>query len=124
MSDHNVEAVRSIWRAYAGGGLDAVFAIADPNVEWVPFGGDGQVYRGHDGLRQFMERSRSGRRILAEPYSFTDLDPHVLVYGHYKAENSPDRQVFWLYCFREERLIRFEAFSEQGEALAAADARS
>jgi ketosteroid isomerase-like protein len=119
MSERNIQAVRSIWRAYGRGGLDAVVRVADPEVEWVPYGGEGRIYRGHDGLREFMERVRPREGVSAEPYSFMDLDPHVLVYGHYD-DGEEDRPVFWLYVFRDERLVRFEAFADQDSAIAAA----
>ena len=54
----NVELVRRLWSAFEKGGIEAVLEVADPDVEWEPYGGGGVVYRGHDGLRAYMEEAR------------------------------------------------------------------
>src|SRR5260221_12492459 len=56
----NVELVRRLWDAFERGGMEAVFEVVDPDVEWEPYGGGGVVYRGHDGLRAYM-KSRAER---------------------------------------------------------------
>jgi ketosteroid isomerase-like protein len=120
VSEQNVETVRGLWRAFGRGGVDAVLRIADPDIEWVPHGGGGGVFRGHEGLREYMQqRDGAGGEVVTEPYSFTDLGEHVLVYGHYRAPGD-DRRIFWLYSFRDGLLVRFEAFDTQAAALRAA----
>jgi ketosteroid isomerase-like protein len=121
VSDENVESVRSLWRAFRRGGIEAVLGIAAPDVEWVPFGAGGEVLRGHDALRDYMERRRAtGNESIVEPISFSDLGEHVLVYGRYTAAGSEPQPVFWLYTFHDGALVRFEAFDQQAKALDAA----
>lgn len=115
MSEHNVEAVRSLWRAFGSGGIERVLKIADPDVEWIPRGGGGRVYRGHEGLRDYMTQTARTTEDGVSANTFTDLGDHVLVYGHFR-----DRPIFWLYTFRDELLVRFEAFDDQHDAIRAA----
>ena len=120
MTEENIEAVRALWRAFSRGGIDNVLRIADENVEWIPYGGDGRVYRGHDGLRRFIrERDAGEDAVQAEPYGYGDYGENVIVYGHV-ARGDKDQRVFWLYRFRDGKLRRFEAFTDQEEAIAAA----
>jgi ketosteroid isomerase-like protein len=116
----NIEAVRGLWRAFARGGIDGVLKIADEDVEWIPYGGGGRRYKGHEGLRQFMEeRDTRPGLVVAEPYGYGDYGDNVLVYGHV-ARGDTDQRVFWVYTFNDGRLRRFEAFTDQAEAVAAA----
>jgi hypothetical protein len=59
MSQENVEIVRRGWEARMRGDVDAVFAVFDPAVEWDTTKYEGwpedSVYRGHDGVRKFLE---------------------------------------------------------------------
>jgi ketosteroid isomerase-like protein len=120
VTHQNIEAVRALWRAFSRGGIDNVLKIADEEVEWIPYGGGGQVYRGHEGLRRFIRERDAGDEIVqAEPYGYGDYGDNVIVYGHV-ARGGADQRVFWLYSFREGRLRRFEAFTDQEEAVAAA----
>jgi ketosteroid isomerase-like protein len=120
VSDRNIETVRGLWRAFSRGGLDSVLNIVDDDVEWIPYGGDGQTFRGHAGLRRFMEeRDASAPEVVAEPYGYGDYGENVVVYGHV-ARQGKDQRVFWLYSFRDGKLYRFEAFTDQDSAVAAA----
>jgi ketosteroid isomerase-like protein len=120
VTEQNIEAVRGLWRAFARGGIDTVLKIADEDVEWIPYGGGGRVYRGHDGLRRFIsERDAGEESVQAEPYGYGDYGESVIVYGHV-ARGGADQRVFWLYRFRDGKLRRFEAFTDQQAAIAAA----
>ena len=120
MDDRNVMRVRGLWRAFDRGGLDAVLAIADPDVEWIPFGGGGRTYQGHDGLREFWERrSRTAGGVETQALSFAGYGDRVLVYGSV-ASGAEERRVWWLYTFEGEKLMRFEAFTDHAEAVRAA----
>jgi ketosteroid isomerase-like protein len=120
VTDQNIETVRGLWRAFSRGGLDSVLRIVDKDVEWIPYGGDGHTFRGHEGLRRFMEdRDANAPEVVAEPYGYGDYGENVVVYGHV-ARDGTDQRVFWVYSFRDGKLYRFEAFTEQEQAVAAA----
>lgn len=123
MSD-NVELVRRLWSAFEKGGMDAVYDIVDPDVEWEPYGGGGVVYSGHDGLRRYMEERRSrGEEAEARLYSAFAKGDFVVARGEVRIRGEHGivtMQPGWLYEFREGRLVRFRGFPTQEAALRAA----
>jgi ketosteroid isomerase-like protein len=120
----NVELVRRLWSAFEQGGMDAVYEIADPDVEWEPFGGGGVVYNGHEGLRSYMEERQSrGEETDARLYSAFAKGDYVVARGEVRIQGehgTVTMQPGWLYEFREGRLIRFRGFPTQEAALRAA----
>lgn len=120
----NVELVRRLWAAFERGGTEAVLEIADPDVEWQPYGGGGVVYRGHDGLRAYMEgRRESGEETEARLYSAFAKGDYVVARGEVRIRGPQGivtMQPGWLYEFRDGRLIRLSGYPTQEAALRAA----
>lgn len=120
----NVELVRRLWSAFERGGMAAVYEIADPDVEWQPYGGGGVVYRGHEGLRAYMDERRSrGEEADARLYSAFAKGDCVVARGEVQIKNEHGvitMQPGWLYEFRDGKLIRFRGFPTQEAALRAA----
>jgi ketosteroid isomerase-like protein len=59
MSEQTAEAVRRAYKAFNRGDLEGMFADAAPEFEYLPTGaipGAGDVYRGHEEFRQFLNR--------------------------------------------------------------------
>src|SRR5947209_9142522 len=120
----NVELVRRLWNAFERGGIEAVLEVADPDVTWEPYGGGGVVYRGHDGLREYME----GRRERDEEadgrlYSAFAKGDAVVARGEVRIKGPHGivtMQPGWLYEFHDGKLIRFRGFPTQEAALRAA----
>jgi ketosteroid isomerase-like protein len=112
--------VKGLWRAFSRGGIDGVLNIVDEDVEWIPYGGGGHTFRGRDGLRRYMEeRQERQGEVSAEPFGYGDYGQNVIVYGHVIA-GEDDQRVFWVYSFHDGKLRRFEAFTDQDAAVAAA----
>src|SRR4051794_25568519 len=120
----NVELVRRLWAAFERGGMEAVYEIADPDVEWQPYGGGGTVYRGHDGLRAYMEERRARREVAdARLYSAFAKGDYVVARGEVQIRGPHGivtMQPGWLYEFRAGRLVRFRGFPTQEAAMRAA----
>src|SRR3954451_14738789 len=120
----NVELVRRLWTAFERGGIEAVLEIADPDVQWEPYGGGGIVYSGHDGLRAYMEERRArGEQADARLYSAFAKGDFVVARGELRirgAHSIVTMQPGWLYEFRDGRLLRFRGFPTQEAALRAA----
>src|SRR3954453_13582231 len=120
----NVELVRRLWSAFEKGGIEAVLEIADPDVEWEPYGGGGVVYRGHAGLRSYMEeRHERGEETDARLYSAFAKGDAVVARGEVRIKGEQGivtMQPGWLYEFRDGRLVRFRGFPTQEAALRAA----
>jgi ketosteroid isomerase-like protein len=117
----NVELVRRLWSAFERGGMDAVLEIADPDVEWEPYAGGGVVYRGHDGLRAYMdERRERGEETDARLYSAFAKGDYVVARGEVRIKGEQGlvtMQPGWLYEFRDGHLLRFRGFPTQEAAL-------
>ena len=120
----NVELVRQLWNAFERGGIEAVLEITDPDVEWEPYGGGGVVYRGHEGLRGYMEERRArGEEADGRLYSAFAKGDYVVARGEVRIRGEQGivtMQPGWLYEFRDGRLIRFRGFPTQEAALRAA----
>src|SRR4051794_6671341 len=120
----NVELVRRLWQAFEQGGLEAVLEIADPDVEWEPYGGGGVVYRGHDGLRAYLGgRAERDEQTDARLYSAFAKGDCVVARGEVRIQGpqgTVTMQPGWLYEFRDGKLVRFRGFPTQEAALRAA----
>jgi ketosteroid isomerase-like protein len=120
----NVELVRQLWSAFEHGGIEAVLEIADPDVQWEPYGGGGLVYHGHDGLRGYMEERRArNEETDARLYSAFAKGDFVVARGEVQIRGDHGivtMQPGWLYEFRAGRLVRFRGFPTQEAALRAA----
>lgn len=120
----NVELVRQLWSAFERGGLEAALEIADPDVEWEPYGGGGKVYRGHDGLRAYMEERRArNEEADGRLYSAFAKGDFVVARGEVQIRGEHGivtMQPGWLYEFHDGKLVRFRGFPTQEAALRAA----
>jgi ketosteroid isomerase-like protein len=119
-----VDLVRRLWEAFERGGIDAVVDIADPDVEWEPYHGGGTVYRGHEGLRAYMQRrADQAGETDAQLYSAFAKGDFVVARGEVRVrgpQGITTAQPGWLYEFRDGKLIRFRGFPTQEAALRAA----
>jgi ketosteroid isomerase-like protein len=124
MEPDNVELVRRLWEAFERGGIDAVLEIVDPDVEWEPYGGGGMVYRGHDGLRAYMDwRAERKEQTDASLYSAFAKGDAVIARGEVRIRGPhgiTTMQPGWLYEFENGKLVRFRGFATQDAALRAA----
>jgi ketosteroid isomerase-like protein len=120
----NVELVRRLWTAFARAGIEAVLEIADPDVEWEPYGGGGVVYHGHAGLAAYMQDRRDrDEEADAQLYSAFAKGDAVVGRGEVRIRGPQGlvtMQPGWLYEFRDGKLIRFRGFPTQEAALRAA----
>jgi ketosteroid isomerase-like protein len=131
MSEENVEVVRQIYGAVHRGDPGTVLALYDPEVEWIfarsPFRRLVQrdVYRGHDGLRQFVrERYEDAwREIDDELEELIDAGDQVVsvisTHGRGRASGAEVEKVHaGVWTIRDGRVVRVEWMSRD-EALAA-----
>jgi uncharacterized protein len=128
MSQENVEIVRRAFTAYTRGDTALFLELLDPDVVWIPFGAtlEGRVYRGHDGVRQWLEGLLTDWEFF-EPYpeDFRDLGDRVLVFGHWRARGRAsgaelERAGTWLFDVKGGKIVRLQTYSDRAEALEAA----
>jgi uncharacterized protein len=131
MSEENVEAFRASLEAYNRRDIEAFLAAFDPTVEIHPltlamFGREGTVYRGHEGIRQFLrDVDEVLPGIKVEPLEFRDLGERVVATGRLHARGRAsgaevESPIGWLVEFRDGRVIRMTDFLDPNKALEAA----
>lgn len=127
MSGEVVELAIEVTDALSRRDLPRVIALTDPEVEWRSFFaalGEGGVYRGHEGTRQYL-------RDLGEAWEIVraDVDDSVGVGGvavlvgriHYRGRGSgieTETPAGWMLAFRGGKVVRFQAFRDPEQALA------
>lgn len=131
MAQDNVERFRRAAAAYNRRDLDAFLEAFDPAAETHPltlaaFGRETTVYRGHDGIRQFVrEVEEVLPGIQVEVLEARDLGERVVAGGRLRARGREsgaeiESPVGWLIEFEDGRIIRMSDYLSFAEALAAA----
>jgi ketosteroid isomerase-like protein len=136
MSQKNVELSRRLFEEFNRtftDGTDDLYALIDPEVEWVPVNAllEGTIYHGHDGVRKWIDDlKRDWAEFEANPEQFLDLgDDRVLALGSWRAKGREGGvpldipQAAWLGQYREGRLVRLQSFTERKKGLEAAGLR-
>ena len=91
MSQENVEAFKRAVDAINSGDVEAVLKAVHPEVEWHAFmeellGGEGRVYSGHAGVREFFrDFGEHFDQLLWEYPDIRDLGDQVLAIGTFRA---------------------------------------
>jgi ketosteroid isomerase-like protein len=128
MSRENVDVVKSLFAAFANRDLDAAAMVVHSEIEIHPAivgGPEGVVYRGINGNRQFWaDIDAAWTEFRIEPEEFRDLGGQVLVLGRAFAHGrgsgiALDQAAAWIATVRERKIVRFQSFSDQREALEA-----
>jgi ketosteroid isomerase-like protein len=88
MSQENVEVVRAAYGAFNARDVDGLLRLSAEDCEWQPLRAqlEGTVYRGHQGVRQFvsdMDEDWGAFRI--DPLEFHDCQERVAVIGRVSA---------------------------------------
>ena len=129
MSQENVAVAKSFLVAFARRDLDAAAGLLHPEVEIRPAivgGPEGIVYRGLNGNRQFWaDIDAAWATFRIEPQEFRDLGERILVLGRAIAVApgsgiALDQASAWIAEMRDGKIVRFQSFTSQPEALKAA----
>ena|SRR5687767_3961486 len=131
MSKENVEKFRRGMDAYNRRDIDAFLETFDPTAEIHPldlamFGQEATVYRGHEGIRQFIrDVDEVLPQIQIEILEVRDLGERLVaggrVHGRGRASGvEVESPIGWVIEFREGRVIRMTDYPDPKEALEAA----
>ena len=136
MSQENVDFVRSMFAAGESMDRDALLAalpeileqICDPEIEWIedPQRADGRVYRGHDGVRESWEQwFDQWEEYGFEVERIVDCGNAVLAVTREKGRGvtsgaTVSARNFIVMTFRDGKILRYQEFSDEAEALEAA----
>jgi ketosteroid isomerase-like protein len=126
------DAVRAAFAAVTSGDVDAMVALCTEDVEFgrpVSGAGDDDIFRGHDGVRRWMERVKDDWDELH--VDLLDLRPagrHMLVHARFRAQGRESGaeapQIFWMASFfRGDRFCRWSYHATEAEAEAALSAQ-
>jgi ketosteroid isomerase-like protein len=121
--DHRAVQVREMWRAYARGGVDAMLACVDDDVEWMPFAAGGRVLHGSEELRDY-HAGLTGRGERHEPtvYAVEAHGDAIVLTGALRVLRDGrliESQIAWVYSFSGERLASAAGYGSRAEALRA-----
>ena len=129
MSRDDVEVVRDMLQAFNDGDVDGVIAAFDercelsepPEVPDTP----GRGFRGHDGIRSWMENLRGVGGIRFEPTSFETRGEVIVTewvgHGVGHASGAPfEWQTFAVIHMRDGKILRAQGFLDRAQALEAA----
>jgi ketosteroid isomerase-like protein len=134
MSQENVELHYRANDAFNRRDLDALLALTDTGVEFIPYevavqGGD--AYRGHDGVRRWWEETfevlpdisvdTDEVRALGENVTFAQGELH----GTGAGSGASFQRMLWQVAeWRDRKNIWWRAFESEAEALGAARTRA
>ena len=136
MSQENVDFVRTMFAAGESMDRDALLAalpeileqICDPEIEWIedPQRADGRVYRGHDGVRESWEQwFDQWEEYGFEVERIVDCGDAVLAVTREQGRGmtsgaTVSARNFIVMTFRDGKILRYQEFSDEAEALEAA----
>jgi ketosteroid isomerase-like protein len=129
MSQENVELVYRVHDAFKRRDLDALLALADPDMEYFPRIRElegGGPYRGHAGIRSWWESILGiAPDFGTEVESVRDIGDitvaRVHIRGHGIASGATMEQTIWQVAeWRQKKCVRWRTFASEAEALQAA----
>lgn len=132
MSEENIEIIRRSLAAMARGDLEALLALYDAEIEFLPLTGtrvESGGYRGHRGVRDYFAEADSVWDVIRpEAESFQSIGEDVIVFGHCAVRGRASRvetrePMAWVITVRDRKIIRHRVFRTSEEALEAAGHR-
>jgi ketosteroid isomerase-like protein len=131
-AQENVETLRRGYRAFTRGDKAAVAHLVTSDVEWgaTPFPGIESVYRGHDGMRRWMDAIRSAwakfevtlDEVLHDGANVVVVAERVRGRGR-QSGAEVEMHVFSTYWFEGVKVRKRSAFTERKAALEAVGLR-
>ncbi len=134
MSEENVEAFKRGIEAYNRGDVETILDIHHPAVEWRPalqvlLGGKAAVYRGHDGIREFLrDLDESFSEGHIEIREIRDLGDRLLAEGRWllrgrESGAETEAPLSFLVDFERGKVSSAVTYLDRNEALEAAGLR-
>jgi ketosteroid isomerase-like protein len=127
MSHENVDVVRRSFGAFNAREVDELVGLSTPDCEWLPFRAqlEGIVYRGHEGVRQFVrDMDNDWEAFQIDPLEFHHRGEHVAVIGQVSALGAGssvniESIAGFVFELRQARISRVTSYSDPQAALEA-----
>src|SRR4051794_10030167 len=128
VSEANVELVRRVFEAFAARDRDAVVELMAADVEFLPVTANlttgGTPYRGHDGIRTYLDDvARIWDDLVVYPSEYRSDGDCVVALGRIHARGGGmiiDRPTGWVWRMRDDKIVYGQVFTTVEEALRAA----
>jgi ketosteroid isomerase-like protein len=131
LSQENVATFKRAVEASNRRDYEAMVEAFDPDIEWhgvfgVMFGGEAKVYRGRDGVLEYLRDTDEGFATRDVQVSeFRDLGDRLVVLGRVRGRGREsgvelDSPYGGLAEFKDGKLIRYSDYFDHGQALEAA----
>lgn len=126
MSDEQEERIRAGVAAFSRGDVDALLANHAPDVEYrtAITTVEGGIYRGHDGVRQWLaDLSEVVEDLDGRVEEIHEIDENrYLASGRFAGRGKGsgaqfDMEMAWVYRLRGGQLVRYEAYFDRADAL-------
>ncbi len=126
MSQENVEVVRAAYGAFNARDIEGLLRLSAEDCEWRPLRAqlEGIVYRGHQGVRQFVEdMDQDWEAFRIDPLEFHDREDRVAVIGRVSARGQSgvavDSVAGFVFELQQGRIRRIISHSDPEAALEA-----
>ena len=128
MAQNDAHVVRRAWAALNRRDVEAFLDCMDPDVEAVPFGAamEGRVYRGHEGVVDWLENElwTAYETFEVYPEESRHVGERLIVFGHWIArgkESGVELEVkaSWVVDVKGGKIARWQTYTELDEALQA-----
>src|SRR3954453_5320952 len=126
MSQEDVEVVRAAYGAFNARDVDGLVRLSAEDCEWQPLRAqlEGMVYRGHQGVRQFVsDMDEDWEAFRIDPLEFHDSQERVAVIGRVSALGQSgveiDSLAGFVFELQRGRIRRIMSHSDPEEALRA-----
>jgi ketosteroid isomerase-like protein len=127
MSQENVDVIRAVIDGWLRGDSSTLNLISEDAVYVAPPGMlGGGTYRGHEGvLEWFVDWRREWTKYEAEVIRFEDLGDRVFTVERNRATGkrsgiAVDMETFSVWTLRDGKVVRWEGYASENEALEAA----
>ena len=128
MSEQNIEVARRGFEAFNERDVETLVGVSHPDCEWLPFRAqlDGEVYRGHEGVRRFVsDMAEDWSEFRIELEELTDVGEQVLLIGSVRAESrgsglTVNNRVGFVLRFRDAMIDRLTSYGDPDAARSAA----
>ena len=111
-----------MFACWASGDLDGMLEITDPGLVWHA-AADGELYKGHDGVRTFFERWQDNGQSLEAPLQrAVELSPgRILVVGRLRliqpGRGLADSPGVWAFHIEGGRVMRIDSYRSERDAI-------